>query len=359
MSALIKPKKASDALAVFVDPLKAKVVISGLKAAAVQAARMKNWAASDASIEELVDWQAATVAWWRATTPDKGFGRRKSATDVAVITHAEKEAATGILRQQIDRWAERLRDRAAYVLALRRALQRVALARGSKERPTRSGLANQIRLYHCDALDFLRRTRDADLLLTDPPYMTDVDDIRGFAREWVPVAMECLKPSGRAYIFTGAYPIELAVYATLLSDFAERSGWRLDNPLVWTYRNTLGPQPSHDYKLNWQSIWHVYGPDAPPLNCPTLLEQFSVQDFNAPDARTGFRQHAWQKPEALATRLVLHGSQPGDVMIDPFCGTGTFLIAAAEAGRAASGCDNSEEMLGFCQERGIEVDAES
>jgi hypothetical protein len=44
-----------------------------------------------------------------------------------------------------------------------------------------------------------------DLLLTDPPYMTDVPDIAAFAAEWVPPAIATLKRSGRAYICTGSY----------------------------------------------------------------------------------------------------------------------------------------------------------
>ena len=86
-----------------------------------------------------------------------------------------------------------------------------------------------------------------------------------------------------------------------------------------------------------------------------MNEQFTVLDINAPDGRLGDRYHTWQKPDALAERLIRHSSQPGARVIDPFCGTGTFLLAAARLGREASGCDVSEEMLKIAQERGCDV----
>ena len=204
-----------------------------------------------------------------------------------------------------------------------------------------------------DAIDFLSglATATADLLLTDPPYMTDVDDIAVFARSWVPLALEAVKPTGRAYICTGAYPEEMAAYLDVLS----RGPLELRNILVWTYRNTLGPSPSHDYKLNWQAIFYLRGHDAPPLQSPLMTEQFSVQDINAPDGRLGDRLHAWQKPDELAERFIRHSTLPGHTVVDPFAGTGAFLAAAARLGRQGRGCDIDPKMLAFCEARGLEV----
>ena len=205
-------------------------------------------------------------------------------------------------------------------------------------------------VYRTDALDFLESIEagTVDLLLTDPPYSTDVDDIEGFVQAWVPLALSRLKPSGRAYVCAGAYPGEMAAY---LAAF----GVSCANILVWTYRNTMGPSPTHEYKLNWQAIFHLYGPDAPPLTAPALNEQFSVIDITAPDGRHGTRVHAWQKPDELADRLIAHSTRAGDIVIDPFSGTGTFLAAAARAGCTALGSEIDPEMLAYCASRGIEV----
>jgi site-specific DNA-methyltransferase (adenine-specific) len=104
--------------------------------------------------------------------------------------------------------------------------------------------------------------------------------------------------------------------------------------------------------LNWQAILYYQMPDAPPLDCPIMLELFSVQEINAPDGRLGDRYHAWQKPMELANQLVRHSTKEGDRVIDPFACTGTFLLSAASMGRIASGCDISSENIKIALERG-------
>ena len=195
-----------------------------------------------------------------------------------------------------------------------------------------------------------------DLLLTDPPYATDVPDIAAFAQAWLPRALANVKATGRAFVCIGSYPEELHAYLHLHQTKA------LPLPqleiLVWTYRNTLGPQPKRGYKRNWQAVLHFTGPDAPDLACPLLTERFAVMEFNAPDGRLGERYHTWQKPDALAERLIQHASRPGEYVYDPFCGTGTFVLAAHRLGRIASGCDHDPQMLALARQRGCAVDEE-
>ena len=191
-----------------------------------------------------------------------------------------------------------------------------------------------------------------DLLITDPPYMTDVDDIHGFAEGWLPMALNKVKSTGRAYVCIGAYPNELYAYLSA----SKQVDMVLANILVWTYRNTLGPSPNLDYKQNWQAILYFRGIDAGKLDCPLMTEQFSVQDINAPDGRLGDRYHEWQKPDELAERLIRHSTKEDDLVLDPFAGTGTFLLAATRLGRTASGCDINPEILKIAEERGCKIE---
>jgi len=193
----------------------------------------------------------------------------------------------------------------------------------------------------------------ADLLITDPPYATDVDDIEDFARRWVPLAMSAVKPTGRAYICTGAYPEELRAYLSVL---LEQTGFTVANVLAWHYPDTLGPTPKLDYKSTWQAIFHIRGAEAGPLDSPLMVEQTTVQTFNMNSGITGGRRHAWQKPDGLAERLIRHSTKPGDLVIDPFTGTGTFMMAAARLGRVAKGCDIDPEMLNIAKKRGCHVE---
>lgn len=190
-----------------------------------------------------------------------------------------------------------------------------------------------------------------DLLITDPPYATDVDDIEMFAQNWMPKALSKVKDTGRAYVCVGAYPHELKAYLNVKIP----SDLRLLNVLVWTYKNTLGPKPKNAYKQNWQAILYFIGLNAPKIDVPIMNEQFSVQEINAPDGRVGDNYHPWQKPDELAERLIRHSTKPGDVVLDCFSGTGTFLLAAHKLGRVAFGCDRSPEMVKLAKQRGCEV----
>jgi DNA modification methylase len=83
-----------------------------------------------------------------------------------------------------------------------------------------------------------------------------------------------------------------------------------------------------------------------------MNEQFSVQDISAPDGRHFNRYHEWQKPDEIAERFIRHATREGDKVIDPFCCTGTFILAASKLGREGFGCDISEENLEIAKERG-------
>jgi DNA modification methylase len=224
-----------------------------------------------------------------------------------------------------------------------------------KTESTTKVVGNQPSLYHQTALEFLEEFADnsVDLIITDPPYITDIEEelFEWFVRDHVFQMRRILKPTGRLFLCCGAYPKEQYFYLQNL--LKEKKGQVLDTPLVWTYRNTMGPTPKKSYKLNYQVIHHLRGPDAPDLHCDLLNEQFSVQDFNAPDGRLGNRFHSWQKPDELAERLCRHANlQNNSVFCDPFAGTGTFLLAASAKGAASFGSELLEDTLNLAIERG-------
>lgn len=273
---------------------------------------------------------------------------QKKIAESAGVSTGQVAQAEIVRRDAPDLWekakTQEITIGAAYKQVKKKKKQE-ALQEAIKEQ-AKTGDAGQPTIEVCDAIEWLSRQDPADLLITDPPYSTDVDDIEAFARSWLPLALSKVKPTGRAYVFIGAYPQELAAYLSVAMP---------DQVLVWTYRNTLGPSPSHNYKLNWQAILYYKGVDAPPLNSPQMIEQFSVQDISAPDGRQGDRYHAWQKPMDIADRFIRHATKVGDTVIDPFACTGTFLVSASILGRIAKGCDISEEHALIAQDRGCRI----
>jgi site-specific DNA-methyltransferase (adenine-specific) len=61
--------------------------------------------------------------------------------------------------------------------------------------------------------------------------------------------------------------------------------------------------------------------------------------------------HPTQKPEDLVRRLVLASSEPGDLVVDPFAGSGTTLVVAARAERRFLGGDSDPRYVGLARER--------
>ena len=279
---------------------------------------------------------------------------KKDAVEVASLPEKERKETLKLVRE----------GEAKNVPKAKQKLKERRLKAKLKEQNTTAKEVAVIYPETCES--FCKRAEKAgkaDLLITDPPYKTEFKDqqaFEAFVSTWVIQAMTALKSSARAYVFVGAYPDELCLYLNTFQDFVSivAPGWTIDNILPWTYRNTLGPAPKMGYKLNWQACIHLYGPDANSLNTPKMTEQFTVQDINAPDGRMGDRFHTFQKPDILAERLIRHSTKEGDLVIDPFAGTGTFPLAAARLGRTAFGSEPEEKMLGICKERGAKIGGE-
>ena len=206
-------------------------------------------------------------------------------------------------------------------------------------------------IYESEAAGWLADAPMADLLLTDPPYSTDVDEIGAFVSGWMPLALSRIKPTGRAFVFIGAYAPEMGAYFSQpLPD-----GWEWGVPHAWCYRNTIGPTPGFDFIRNWQCMLTARGPEAPPMNSDRITDLLAGFVENAPDGRHETKLHRWQKPLTIMDRLVRLATEADGVVIDPFAGSGTTLVAAREAGRNGLGCDMDPEAVRICVERGCDA----
>jgi 16S rRNA G966 N2-methylase RsmD len=204
-------------------------------------------------------------------------------------------------------------------------------------------------IQQCSSEDLLGTLddRSVDLILTDPPYDTDVDDIEEFAG-WVRLAVAKVKPTGRLVIFHGRYPPEVSAYLRQ----ADLTGW--DHELcVWHYPDTLGPNPKGRFKTTHQMALVIHGPEAPDLYSDSLVDKQSC--WAVAMNQEAVRYFSWQKPQKLAELLVSTCSPPGGFIVDCFAGAGTFLVAAAALGRTAIGCDLDADRIQDAAARGVEV----
>jgi len=76
------------------------------------------------------------------------------------------------------------------------------------------------------------------------------------------------------------------------------------------------------------------------------LDSIQIKSFST--EKSGY---ATQKNESLLRRIVAASSQPGDLVLDPFCGSGTTGVAAVELGRRFIGCDSSHAALHVAKKR--------
>ena len=198
------------------------------------------------------------------------------------------------------------------------------------------------RVILADCMDIIADLH-VDLLIADPPYFTDGD----FTRH-VSACLKRVKPTGQAYIFASADPAEVAAYIAV-----DPGPMVLSQMLVWNYNNTGQRQPNDRYTSNYQMVFYYRGEGAPRLNKPADgTHQYACQTVNAPDGRRGDRWHRWQKPAELLSRLIRNSSTEGDLVFDPFVGTGTTVLAAAALGRKALGCDIDQDAIDICIKRG-------
>ena len=66
-------------------------------------------------------------------------------------------------------------------------------------------------------------------------------------------------------------------------------------------------------------------------------------------------KHPTQKPEYLPERIILASTREGDIILDPFIGSGTTAVVATRLGRECVGIDNCAEYLKIAKSRVFEV----
>lgn len=208
----------------------------------------------------------------------------------------------------------------------------------------------------------------ADLLVTDPPYgvsyagknefltynkgnrnqtAIENDDrspeqMREFWTLALTLACGATKQGGSYYV-TGPQGGDLLL---LLLQSLVQSGWLLKHMLIWQKNNHVLGRCDFNYKhepilYGWKpGAGHYF--DAAPGGC------FSLWPIDRPHRS---EEHPTMKPVALFAKAVSHGTRKGEVVLDPFLGSGTTLIACAETGRVCRGMELSPNYADVIRRR--------
>lgn len=176
-----------------------------------------------------------------------------------------------------------------------------------------------------------------------------------------------LKPAGSLYLHGDP---KMGAYLRLMLDaLLGRDNFR--NEIIWAYRTggagkrhfarkhdvILFYTASDDYTFHPQKERVRYGKrffnaqrDGEGYYADVLLRDVWEMPavINVSRERTGYPT---QKPLALLERIVAASSNAGDMVLDPFCGSGTALVAAQSLGRRWFGIDISEQAVQLAQTR--------
>jgi DNA modification methylase len=245
-----------------------------------------------------------------------------------------------------------------------------------------------------DVLAFLRSLPDAsaDLIIADPPYSLRKDkefgegayfdtreDWLAWCKLWLKESHRVLKPTGNLFVYAihhNACFLQVYMYELGL-EYRRQIIWNYENgwskyrrapachyePILWfaksndsTFHVIREPYKSterlrHTITKNGK-VWtpHPDGKQAGDVwRFPTLAGRRFAEE------RT---EHPTQKPLPLSKRLIEHFSNPGDLVIVPFVGSGSECVAAVELGRRYAGVEINPRYVEIARSRLDQVSLE-
>ncbi len=239
---------------------------------------------------------------------------------------------------------------------------------------------HHIKIYQGDCLEILPLLPEAcvDLVFADPPYFLSNDGItchagkmvsvnkgawdrsRGpdanheFNRAWLAACQRVLKPNGTMWVSGTAHVIHSVGFAM------QQLGMKLLNDITWVKPN---PPPNLSCRYFTHAtetiVWAAKNRKSRHAFNYKLMKQLaggkqmkSVWTVPAPDRNEKrFGKHPTQKPVALLERILLASSDEGDLVLDPFMGSGTTAVAALRLRRAALGVEVDTVFVGIALAR--------
>lgn len=248
-------------------------------------------------------------------------------------------------------------------------------------------------LYQGDSIQWLASldSSSVDLIFADPPYNIKKADWDTFESQeeyiewsiqWIAQASRILKPTGSLYVC--GFSETLADLKHPASRYFKNCRW-----LIWHYKNkaNLG----NDWGRSHESIIHFRKSEYTRLNIDDIRTPYGAHTLkypSHPQAETsaygnGMNKqrenwtphpkgakpkdvidipttcngmgektpHPTQKPEELLRKFILASSNEGDLVIDPFSGSGTTIVVAEQLNRHWLGCDLNAQYNQWAIER--------
>ena len=190
------------------------------------------------------------------------------------------------------------------------------------------------------------------------------EEYRRFTEDWLRGAFRVLKPSGGLFVACSMHNIGEVMVA------AKMMGFRPKNIFVWRKPNAMPNVTKRTFTHSTEhTCWFVKGPgwtfnyaDLKRLNpersrsgeekqMPDFAELPLVQGGERLRGGDGRALHPAQKPEKLLEIFITAASVPGELILDPFMGTGTTAVVAERLGREWVGVEVSPQYADMAKAR--------
>ena len=185
-----------------------------------------------------------------------------------------------------------------------------------------------------------------------------------FTHDWLKAARRILKPNGSLWVI-GSYHNIFRV-GTVLQD---QLFW-IQNDIIWRKTNPMPNFRGTRFTNAHETlIWATKTENARPTFHYDAMKMLNdgVQmrsDWTLPictgrerlKKSDGTKAHPTQKPESLLHRVIMATSNPGDIIVDPFFGTGTSGAVAKKLGRSFIGFEMEEDYIMHAQRRIDKID---
>ena len=219
-----------------------------------------------------------------------------------------------------------------------------------------------MKLYNDDCLNVLKTIPDEsiDLVVTDPPYRTISGGNKsekwksGYANsvlyrndgkifdynsidftQWIPEVYRVLKDKSHFYCMTNVINLKNVI------DVAEKTGFYLHNILVWE-KNTANT--NRWYMKNCEFTLFFKKGLAKTINNPSSK---MIHKFDNPRNK----KHPTEKPIELMMLYIANSTQPNEIVLDPFMGSGVAGAACINTNRNFIGIEIDEKYFKIAQDR--------
>ncbi len=221
--------------------------------------------------------------------------------------------------------------------------------------------------YCGDALEGLRVAPPADLVFADPPYDRDA----AWHARWIEASARVVRPGGSIYVCCD-WRLSGAIQSLLERHFTVR------NRITW--RREKGRGARRNWKQNMEDVWFATRGDDYTFNLvkwrKPVVAPYRVDGRPKDWVEEGGGRYRWthpsniwidlcvpfwsmpentphphQKPEKLVERVIEASSNPGDLVLDPFLGSGTTAVVARRLGRRWLGFESDPDFVRLALKR--------